>query len=307
AIGLDHIIHAAAQDICSFALAFVAPLGADDNDSCHGYSLPRFKAKYALTLPLSPVIMYLAMHVRILRCGDVAMPDVDFHQVSAIPTRQELKLIDASAAAIFPSDPTASLAQIPRQPALSSLRTLFPLLRVGDVAIPYVDFHQVSALPTRQELKLIDASAAAILPSDPTPSLDEIARQPDVSHLGAPQFAPQPIDKPLRIVVVGDDAALSAVLTRMMRADYMWAEVAYVPSSASTAAQNWKTPTDSDAAWALALEGEVRPVPLIRTDTGLAVAGSATVSSWDHGPLVGEIIVDDTTLVHSGERFGARL
>lgn len=181
------------------------------------------------------------------------------------------------------------------------------ILRCGDVAMPDVDFHQVSAIPTRQELKLIDASAAAILPSDPTPSLDEIARQPDVSHLGAPQFAPQPIDKPLRIVVVGDDAALSAVLTRMMRADYMWAEVAYVPSSASTAAQNWNIPTDSDAAWALALEGEVRPAPLIRTDTGLAVAGSATVSAWDHGPLVGEIIVDDTTLVQGGERFGARL
>src|SRR5699024_3273508 len=104
------------------------------------YSRPRFNAKYALTLPLSPVIMYLGLHVRILRCGDVAMEDVDFDQVSAIHTRQELKLIDAT--------------------------------------------------------------AAAILPSDPTPSLDEIARQPDVSHLGAPQFAPQPIDKPLRIVVV---------------------------------------------------------------------------------------------------------
>src|SRR5699024_7851628 len=42
-------------------------------------------------------------------------------------------------------------------------------------------------------------------------------------------------------------------------------------------------------------------------DTGLAVAGSATVSAWDHDPLVGEIIVDDTTLVQGGERFGARL
>src|SRR5699024_1794210 len=52
AIGVDHIFRAAAQDLCSFALAIVAPLRADDNDSCHGSSLPRFKAKYALTLPL---------------------------------------------------------------------------------------------------------------------------------------------------------------------------------------------------------------------------------------------------------------
>ena len=44
--------------------------------------------------------------------------------------------------------------------------------------------------------------------------------------------------------VVGNDAALSAVLTRMMRADYMWAEVGYVPASYA------KTGT--------AIEGEVR-------------------------------------------------
>ena len=184
------------------------------------------------------------------------------------------------------------------------------ILRCGDVAVPDVEFSQVSAIPTRQELKAIDDAAFDILPVDPTPSLDEIARQPDVSHLGAPQPAPQPIDDPLRIVVVGDDAALSAVLTRMMRADYMWAEVAYVPvidGAASTAAQNWNIPTDSDAAWKLALEGTVRPVPLIRNDTGLAVAGSATVSAWNHGPMVGEIIVDDATLVQGEKQFGARL
>lgn len=264
-VGLDDVVHASTQDVCSFALAFVAPLGADDNDSCHGYSLPRFKAKYALTLPLSPVIMYLAMQVRILRCGDVPVPDVEYHQVSAIPTRQELKIIDEA--------------------------------------------------------------AAAILPVDPTPSLDEIAKQPDVSHLGAPQFAPQPIDEPLRIVVIGDDAALSAVLTRMMRADYMWAEVGYVPipgseasadaagasknagsgAQVSTAAQNWNIPADTDAAMKLALEGSVHPVPLIRNDTGLAVAGSAVISTWENGPLVGEIIVDDTTLVAGSQQFGARL
>ena len=191
------------------------------------------------------------------------------------------------------------------------------ILRCGEVEIPDVEFSQVSAIPTRQELKLIDAAAAEILPQDPTPSLDEIARQPDVSHLGAPQFAPQPIDVPLRIVVVGNDAALSAVLTRMMRADYMWAEVGYVPVTSgdaartSTAAQNWNVPADVDAAMKLALEGTVRPVPLIRNDAGLAVAGSATVSVWDNGRMTGEIIVDDTTIVRGesteNSPYGARL
>lgn len=181
------------------------------------------------------------------------------------------------------------------------------ILRCGDVPVPDGEYHQVSAIPTRQELKLIDALAASILPVDPTPSLDEIARQPDVSHLGAPQRAPQPIDDPLRLIVVGTDAALSAVITRMMRADYMWAEVAYVPTEASTAAQNWNIPTDIEAAMQLAHDGAVRPVPLIRNDAGLAVAGSAVVSAWDNKPLVGEIIVDDATLVSGAQQFGARL
>ena len=194
------------------------------------------------------------------------------------------------------------------------------ILRCGDVPVPDVEYHQVSAIPTRQELKIIDEAAAKILPVDPTPSLDEIAKQPDVSHLGAPQIAPQPIDEPLRIVVIGDDAALSAVLTRMMRADYMWAEVGYVPvlgegalknagsgAQVSTAAQNWSIPADTEAALKLALEGSVHPVPLIRNDTGLAVAGSAVISAWENGPLVGEIIVDDTTLVAGSQQFGARL
>src|SRR5699024_12530496 len=165
-------------------------------------------------------------------------------------------------------------------------------------------------------LKILDQAAAAIMPVDPTPSLDEIAKQPDVSHLGAPQFAPQPIDEPLRIVVIGDDAALSAVLTRMMRADYMWAEVGYVPVlgegasknagsgvQVSTAAQNWNIPADTGAAMKLALEGSVHPVPLISNDTGLAVAGSAVISSREPGTPVGAIIVDRTAQVAESQQF----
>ena len=107
----------------------------------------------------------------------------------------------------------------------------------------------------------------------------------------------------------------------MMRADYMWAEVGYVPVlgegaskntgsgaiATTAAAQNWNIPADTDAALKLALEGSVHPVPLIRNDTGLAVAGSAVISAWENGPLVGEIIVDDTTLVAGSQQFGARL
>lgn len=166
----------------------------------------------------------------------------------------------------------------------------------------------VSAVPTRQELRPLDEAAAAILPEDPTPSLEEISKRPDVEHLGAPGPAPQPVPEALRVIVVGTDAALSAVLTRMMRADYMWVEVGFVPTAASTAAQNWRIPCDSpDAALQLALNGTVSPVPLIRNDKGLAVAGSATISEWSNGPLSGEIIVDDEVLMRGEADYGARL
>ena len=172
---------------------------------------------------------------------------------------------------------------------------------------------RVSEIPTRQELKELDAYAREILPEDPTPSLDDIAAQPDVRHLGKPAPAPQAqyLREPLRVIVAGSDAALSAVLTRMMRGDYLWAEVGFVPTTgASTAATNWGLPEDPAAAWALALDGAVKPVPLIRNDAGLAVAGSATIAEWTNEPITGEIIVDDAVLLRADRdkhTFGAKL
>ncbi|WP_165243115.1 hypothetical protein [Corynebacterium lizhenjunii] len=173
-----------------------------------------------------------------------------------------------------------------------------------------VQMHEVGAVPSRQELRVLDAAAREILPVDPTPSLDEIAARPDVAHLGAPGFAPQPVPEPLRVVICGNDAALSAVLTRAMRADYLWVEFAFVPSGESTAAQNWGLPTDAAEAWALAVAGQVRPAPLIRNDAGQAVAGSATITQWEDeaghtGEITGEVIVDSTVLLRHGEGSGA--
>ncbi|CAB0714076.1 hypothetical protein FRC0050_02123 [Corynebacterium diphtheriae] len=182
----------------------------------------------------------------------------------------------------------------------------------ADVIIPGATRLDMSEIPTRKELKAVDAAAAAILPEDPTPSLDEIAAMPDVPHLGEPQFAPQPVPEALRVVVVGSDAALSAVVTRLMRADTMWVEVAYVPTGDSQVARLWGLP---DNAAQFAVEGQVRPKPLLRDDAGVAIAGIATVTAWDGGEITGEVIVDDTRLIfHEGKKkaprygvFGARL
>ena len=190
------------------------------------------------------------------------------------------------------------------------------ILRCGDVDVPAGlpgTILSLPEIPGRRDLAPLDALAAEMLPEDPTPALDDIARQPDVAHLAVPGPAPQApfLPEPLRIVVVGSDAALAAVLTRMMRGDYLWAEVAFVPAGASVAAANWGL----DSPWPTALDGQVRPVPLIRTDLGLALAGSATITQWDGGEITGEIIVNDHVLLRHEARegvlfdgiFGARL
>lgn len=189
------------------------------------------------------------------------------------------------------------------------MRFLFLRCGTPEVSLP-AEAYNVSAVPSRKELSLIDAAATDLLPHDPTPSLDEIAAQPNVRHLGAPTAAPQEpyLEDRLRIVVAGSDSALSAVLTRLMRADNLWAEVAFIPTRESAAAANWGLPAAPQEALEIARTAPVRPVPLIRNDSGQAVAGSATIADCSNGPLTGEIIIDDTTLAasHRGT-FGARL
>lgn len=183
------------------------------------------------------------------------------------------------------------------------------ILRCGDAPLPddlpgtVLD---LPAVPGRRDLKLLDDAAANLLPKDPSPTLDEISAQPDVPHLATPGPAPQAEHLPeaLRVVVVGGDAALSAVLTRMMRGDYLWAEVGFVPVGESAAARSWGL-TGADA-WQVALNGTVRPAPLIRSDLGIALAGSATIRAWDDGEFTGEIIVDDHVLVRHEARDGVR-
>lgn len=182
----------------------------------------------------------------------------------------------------------------------------------SSLSIPGVETLTLPAIPTRNHLRPLDDVARATLPTDPTPSLQDIQRSPNVAHLGAPQLAPQQPDKPLRVIVSGTDAALSAILTRMMRADYLWAHIAYIPTDPTSPA---------GVAWGVsvqeALDGAVTPAPCIRTDTGSVVAGAATLHHGDGtSEYVGEIVVDSTPLVYRDGttpsaryygQFGARL
>lgn len=97
-----------------------------------------------------------------------------------------------------------------------------------------------------------------------------------------------------RLVVLGTDASLAAVLTRLMRKDRLDIEVAFVPEAATDAGQLFRVGTGSRAA-KVALAGTATQVPLIRDDAGTAVVGRATLCG-PLGSLVGEAYVDDTRL-----------
>lgn len=157
----------------------------------------------------------------------------------------------------------------------------------------------LSGVPGRKELKLLDELAATYLPADSTPPLDEIAAQPDVPHQASPVSAPQEPDEPVRVVVVGSDAALAAVVTRLMRIDALWISVGFVPTDAtSSIATVWGLDAGQlpgAAALDTALTGAAQPTALIRDDTGTVTLGCAEIFHAG-STMVGEVIVDSETL-----------
>ena len=85
-----------------------------------------------------------------------------------------------------------------------------------------------------------------------------------------------------RVVVVGSDADLAAVLTRLMRAERLDIEVAHVP--------DWRGARR-------AVNGVARRVPLIRDDTATALVGVAWWLPPEGSQAIrGEAVVDDAVL-----------
>jgi hypothetical protein len=94
-----------------------------------------------------------------------------------------------------------------------------------------------------------------------------------------------------RLIVVGSDADLAAVLTRLLRADRLDVEVGH--------AAPWWTA-------GRARRGTARRVPLIRDETGHVIVGSAEWRGEGGAPLHGEAVVDDVALF-DGEVAGVRI
>jgi hypothetical protein len=95
-----------------------------------------------------------------------------------------------------------------------------------------------------------------------------------------------------RVIVVGSDADLAAVLTRLMRAERLDIEVAHVPG--------WRGARR-------AVTGMAHRVPLIRDDTATALVGTAWWLPPEGSQAIrGEAVVDDAVLF-DGDADGIRI
>jgi hypothetical protein len=96
-----------------------------------------------------------------------------------------------------------------------------------------------------------------------------------------------------RVIVVGSDADLAAVLTRLLRADRLDVEIGHVRRP--WAARRART-------------GEAQRAPLVRDETGTVIVRAAYWLPPDEkaGTIHGEAVVDDT-LLFDGQATGVRI
>lgn len=99
-----------------------------------------------------------------------------------------------------------------------------------------------------------------------------------------------------RLVVLGSDAALAAVVTRLMRTDRLDTEVAFVRPTESPATTAYGLPL-GDAAAELASVGRASPSVLIRDESGQSIVGQALWTGPDGGPLEGQVYADSEHVV----------
>ncbi|MEE6178674.1 peptidase M50 [Mycobacterium sp. 050134] len=98
-----------------------------------------------------------------------------------------------------------------------------------------------------------------------------------------------------RLVVVGGDADLAAVLTHLLRAGRLDIEVGFAPPRRTRATRIYRLPAGRRAA-RRALRGSARRVTLVRDETGSVIVGRARWLPAGDGRLHGEAVVDDAVL-----------
>jgi len=128
-------------------------------------------------------------------------------------------------------------------------------------------------------------------------ALRMVAHRDDVELHRVPERPGKPHVDPLltelagrRLVVLGSDADLAAVVLRLLRTERL-AEVpvGYLPASAGSAVAGlWGLPTDPARAFDLAVAGDPDPVPLLRDDSGGVLLGLGVL-----GPVRGVAYCDN--------------
>lgn len=167
-----------------------------------------------------------------------------------------------------------------------------------------VECLDVSAVPTRKELRFLDDLERFVVGS--TPSLDELMQRPDAPHLGTPQPDPHQVSERVRVIVQGSDAAIAAVVSKLMRIDALWVEVGFIPTGSSAVALSWGLDATFSPAQHLtfALASPAVPTPVIRDDHGVVTLGVAEVTgpvdstgkAEKEAEMIGEVIVDSEVL-----------
>jgi len=114
--------------------------------------------------------------------------------------------------------------------------------------------------------------------------------------IGGPDDVEAASEGARRLIVVGSDADLASVLTRLLRAERLDVELGFVSRRRSAATRAYRIPAGRRAARRARL-GSAQRVPLIRDETGTAIAGAAHWRPLDRAQLLhGEAVVDDAVL-----------
>ncbi|UQX13286.1 peptidase M50 [Candidatus Mycobacterium methanotrophicum] len=109
-----------------------------------------------------------------------------------------------------------------------------------------------------------------------------------------------------RLIVVGSDADLAAVLTRLLRTEMLDVEVGFISRRRSPATRAYRIPAGLRGV-SRARRGSARRVPLIRDETATAIVGAAHWRPPDGAQLLhGEAVVDDVVLF-DGDVAGVRI
>ncbi|HEX5114041.1 MAG TPA: hypothetical protein VFW65_02465 [Pseudonocardiaceae bacterium] len=101
-----------------------------------------------------------------------------------------------------------------------------------------------------------------------------------------------------RLVVLGADADLAAVVLRLLRRERLDVPVGFVALDARSAAvANWGLPVNGDQALDVALAADPQAVPLVRDDNGGVLVGLGRL-----GPLRGVAYCDDAQVLRGPAR-----